>query len=166
MACFQHPSPIPSWPRQNLDRLPFRNHRKFGLSRHIAWRTHANTNFSPDWISRVGACLEYAGLEPRVMVDCSHANSAKDHRKQPQVCHAVAGQIEAGEKRIMGVMLESNLVGGAQQPAPREQLIYGQSITDSCMGWEETLLLLRKLAKAASSRKLSHPMKAEFCVAQ
>ena len=122
-----------------------------------------NTNFSPDWISRVGACLEYAGLEPRVMVDCSHANSGKDHRKQPQVCHAVANQIEAGEKGIMGVMLESNLVGGAQQPAPREQLTYGQSVTDSCMGWDETLPLLRELAEAASSRRLSHAMKARFC---
>jgi len=125
----------------------------------------ANTNFSSDWISRVATCLEYAGLAPRVMVDCSHANSAKDHKKQPQVCHAVADQIEAGEKRIMGVMLESNLVGGAQKPGPRERLVYGQSITDSCMGWEETLLLLSKLAKAASSRKLSHPMKTGLCVA-
>ena len=125
----------------------------------------ANTNFSSDWISRVATCLEYAGLAPRVMVDCSHANSAKDHKKQPQVCHAVADQIEAGEKRIMGVMLESNLVGGAQKPGPRERLVYGQSITDSCMGWEETLLLLSKLAKAASSRKLSHPMKTELYVA-
>ena len=124
-----------------------------------------HTNFSPDWITRVGACLEYAGLEPRMMVDCSHANSAKDHGRQPQVCHAVAGQIEGGEKRIMGVMLESNLVGGAQKPGPRERLVYGQSITDSCMGWEETLLLLSKLAKAASSRKLSHPMKTELYVA-
>ncbi len=126
---------------------------------------HAGANFSPDWVSRVGACLEYAGLEPRVMVDCSHANSAKDHRRQPQVCHAVAGQIEAGEERIMGVMLESNLVAGAQQPAPRERLIYGQSITDSCMGWEETLPLLRKLAEAALSRRLLHPLKTRFCVA-
>lgn len=125
----------------------------------------ANTNFSSDWISRVATCLEYAGLAPRVMVDCSHANSAKDHKKQPQVCHAVAGQIEAGEKRIMGVMLESNLVGGAQQQAPRERLIYGQSITDSCMGWQETLPLLRELAEAASSRRLSHRMKTRFCVA-
>jgi 3-deoxy-7-phosphoheptulonate synthase len=105
------------------------------------------------------------GLEPRVMVDCSHANSGKDHRIQSQVCHAVADQIEAGERRIMGVMLESNLVGGAQKPAPRERLIYGQSITDSCMGWEETLPLLRELAKAASSRRLSRPMEARLCFA-
>jgi 3-deoxy-7-phosphoheptulonate synthase len=123
------------------------------------------TNYTSDWVARVGASLEYAGLEPHVMVDCSHANSGKDHRRQPHVCHAVADQIEAGEKRIMGVMLESNLVGGAQQPASRERLLYGQSITDSCMGWEETLPLLRELAKAVSSRRLTGAMKSRFCIA-
>jgi 3-deoxy-7-phosphoheptulonate synthase len=136
------------------------------LDCHVVLRGgRTGTNYTSDWVARVGACLEYAGLEPRVMVDCSHANSDKDHRIQPQVCHAVADQIEAGEKRIMGVMLESNLVGGAQKPAPRDRLIYGQSITDSCMGWEETLPLLRELAEAASSRRLPHPMKSRLCVA-
>jgi 3-deoxy-7-phosphoheptulonate synthase len=122
----------------------------------------SNTNYSPDWVANASGCLEYAGLGPRVMVDCSHGNSGKDHKKQPLVCHAVAAQIEAGEERIMGVMLESNLVGGAQQPGPREHLTYGQSITDSCMGWEETLPLLRELSKAASSRRL-RKMKSKLC---
>lgn len=136
------------------------------LDCHVVLRGgRSGTNYTSDWVARAGTHLEYAGLDPRVMVDCSHANSGKDHTIQAQVCHAVADQIEAGERTIMGVMLESNLVGGAQKPAPRERLIYGQSITDSCMGWEETLPLLRELAKAASSRRLSRPMETRFCVA-
>lgn len=136
------------------------------LDCHVVLRGgRSGTNYTSDWVGRVGTHLEYAGLEPRVMVDCSHANSGKDHRIQPQVCHAVADQIEAGEGRIMGVMLESNLVGGAQKPAPRERLVYGQSITDSCMGWEETLPLLQELAKATSARRLARPMDARFCIA-
>lgn len=122
-------------------------------------------NYTPDWVAKVGGCLETAGLEPRMMIDCSHANSGKDHTKQPRVCHAVASQIEAGEERIMGVMLESNLVAGAQQLGPRDQLVYGQSITDSCIGWEETLTLLHKLSQAASLRRSFRKSKAKFCAA-
>ena len=82
------------------------------------------------------------------MIDCSHANSNKDHTRQPAVCRDVAGQIAAGNRNIIGVMLESNLVAGAQKLVPGEPLVYGQSITDACMGWDETLELLAELAKA------------------
>ena len=82
------------------------------------------------------------------MIDCSHANSNKDHTRQPAVCRDVAGQIAEGNRNIVGVMLESNLVAGAQKMVPGEPLVYGQSITDACMGWDETLELLAGLAKA------------------
>ena len=85
------------------------------------------------------------------MIDCSHANSNKDHTRQPVVCRDVAQQIAAGNRNIIGVMMESNLVAGAQKLAPGEPLVYGQSITDACMGWDETLPLLADLAKAVRS---------------
>jgi 3-deoxy-7-phosphoheptulonate synthase len=86
-----------------------------------------------------------------VMVDCSHANSNKDYTRQAVVCRDVAQQIENGSRDIFGVMLESNLVAGAQKFAEGRPLVYGQSITDGCMGWDETLVLLRELAAAVRS---------------
>jgi 3-deoxy-7-phosphoheptulonate synthase len=87
------------------------------------------------------------------MIDCSHANSEKDHTKQIAVCRDVAGQVAAGEKRIIGLMIESSLVAGAQKLAQGKPLIYGQSITDACIGWDETEVLLRELAAAARKRR-------------
>lgn len=97
--------------------------------------------------------LEKADLSPHVMVDCSHANSHKDHTEQPAVCRDVIGQIARGNRRIMGVMLESNLVAGTQELVNGKPLIYGQSITDACIGWEETVQLLRELAAAVRSAR-------------
>jgi 3-deoxy-7-phosphoheptulonate synthase len=111
------------------------------------------TNYDRNSVCKVCGSLREAGLLPRVMVDCSHANSAKDHKKQAAVCRAVAEQIASGSKDIMGVMLESNLVAGAQALVERRALIYGQSITDPCIGWEETLTLLRELAAAVRSKR-------------
>lgn len=105
-------------------------------------------NYGADSIARVCRQLESAGLAPRVMIDCSHANSNKDHTKQGPVCRDVAGQVANGDRRIIGVMLESNLVAGAQKLVEGQQLVYGQSITDACMGWDETSGLLRELARA------------------
>jgi 3-deoxy-7-phosphoheptulonate synthase len=82
------------------------------------------------------------------MIDCSHANSGKDHTRQAAVCRDIAGQLAAGNRNIVGVMLESNLVEGSQKMVPGEKLVYGQSITDACIGWDETLGLLRELAAA------------------
>ena len=87
------------------------------------------------------------------MIDCSHANSNKDYRRQVNVCHEVADQIAGGDDRIIGVMLESNLVEGAQKLIPGQPLVYGQSITDACLGWNETLPLLRELATAVRMRR-------------
>jgi 3-deoxy-7-phosphoheptulonate synthase len=90
-----------------------------------------------------------------VMIDCSHANSSKDYTRQALVCRDVAGQIAKGDRRIIGVMLESNLVAGAQKLVPGQPLVYGQSITDACIGWDETLPLLRELAAAVRSARPS-----------
>jgi 3-deoxy-7-phosphoheptulonate synthase len=104
--------------------------------------------------------MEKAGIEPRIMIDFSHANSSKDYRRQAIVCHDVAAQIagsqgKPGDKRIMGVMIESNLVAGSQKLIPSQPLVYGQSITDPCIDWPETHTLLAKLAAAVRARRAS-----------
>jgi 3-deoxy-7-phosphoheptulonate synthase len=99
--------------------------------------------------------MEKAGIRPQVMIDCSHANSKKDYTRQSAVCRDVAGQIAGGETRIIGVMLESNLVAGAQKLLPGKDLVYGQSITDACIGWDETKDALGELAAAVRSARLA-----------
>ena len=105
-------------------------------------------NYTAVAVADTCAQLQQAGLPPRVMIDCSHANSGKDHKRQGAVCRDIAGQIASGNRNIFGVMLESNLLEGAQKLRRGEKLVYGQSITDACIGWEETLGLLRELAQA------------------
>jgi 3-deoxy-7-phosphoheptulonate synthase len=121
---------------------------------HIILRGGRETvNYTAESIAETAAQMEKAGLQPRIMIDFSHANSSKDYRRQATVCHDVAGQIAAGDKRIMGVMIESNLVAGAQPLVPGQPLVYGQSITDSCIDWAETYTLLKELAAAVRSRR-------------
>jgi 3-deoxy-7-phosphoheptulonate synthase len=115
---------------------------------HTKYGGRTSTNYDAASITQACALIEKAGLAPRVMVDCSHANSNKDHTRQAAVCHDIATQINEGERRIIGVMLESNLVGGAQKLQKGKPLTYGQSITDACISWDETLPLLRELAAA------------------
>ena len=110
-------------------------------------------NYAAESVAKTAAQMEKAGLQPRIMIDFSHANSSKDYRRQATVCHDVAGQIAAGDKRIMGVMIESNLVAGAQPLIPGQPLVYGQSITDPCIDWAETYTLLKELAAAVRSRR-------------
>jgi 3-deoxy-7-phosphoheptulonate synthase len=114
-------------------------------------RTAANY----DRASVAAACglLRRADLPEHVMIDCSHANSNKDYTRQRTVCHDVIAQIAEGGRNIMGVMLESNLVAGSQTIQNGKPLVYGQSITDACMGWDETLQLLRELAAAVRSAR-------------
>ena len=99
--------------------------------------------------------LRAAGLDERLMVDCSHANSAKDHEQQPAVANAVAQQVARGSKGIFGVMLESFLVGGRQDTKPGVELTYGQSITDACMSWDATVPVIEGFAEAVRSRRKS-----------
>jgi 3-deoxy-7-phosphoheptulonate synthase len=100
----------------------------------------------------VGALAE-AGLPARLMVDCSHGNSGKDHRRQPVVAADVAGQIAGGSSAICGVMLEAHLVEGRQDIVNgRSGLRHGQSVTDACIGWETTVEVLERLAKAVRRR--------------
>ena len=97
--------------------------------------------------------LEKYGLKPLMMVDCSHANSLKDFRRQVDVCNNVASQISEGENRIMGVMLESHLVEGRQDVIEGQPLTYGQSVTDACISWETTETCLKELAAAVRKRR-------------
>jgi 3-deoxy-7-phosphoheptulonate synthase len=116
-------------------------------------------NYAAEAVESVCNQLDQAGLPARVMIDCSHANCGKDYKKQAVVCRDVAGQIAGGDERIIGVMLESNLVAGAQKLSPGKGLVYGQSITDPCLGWDETLVLLRELAAAVRAGRVSEAAK-------
>jgi 3-deoxy-7-phosphoheptulonate synthase len=113
-------------------------------------------NYNAESVADTAAKMEAAGVKPRIMIDFSHANSGKDYRRQPIVCQDVATQIAAGDRRIMGVMMESNLVAGAQTLAdgqPHESLVYGQSITDGCVDWPQTHAMLKELAAAVRERR-------------
>jgi 3-deoxy-7-phosphoheptulonate synthase len=111
-------------------------------------------NYSRVAILDVRDALAHAGLSARVMVDCSHANSGKDHLRQAQVAEDVAAQIASDDSGIFGVMLESFLEDGNQNPSAAGPLVYGQSITDACMSWERTVPVLQRLAEAARARRL------------
>src|SRR5580692_903888 len=123
---------------------------------HIILRGGRETvNYDAASVEETCKQMEKAGIRPQVMIDCSHANSHKDHTQQSGVARNVAAQIAAGDKRIIGVMLESNLVAGAQKLLPGKDLVYGQSITDACIGWDETKEALRGLAAAVRSARSS-----------
>jgi 3-deoxy-7-phosphoheptulonate synthase len=102
------------------------------------------------------ACAEIAksGLAARLMIDFSHGNSRKQYKLQMEVAASVAAQLAAGEERIVGVMVESHLVEGRQDLMPGHALTYGQSITDACIGWDDSLAMLEQLAAAVRSRRL------------
>jgi 3-deoxy-7-phosphoheptulonate synthase len=96
--------------------------------------------------------LRVAGLPARVVIDASHDNSGKDHRRQVEVAASIGAQVGHGNAAIVGVMLESFLLAGRQE-LDGKPLTYGQSITDACMSWETTDEVLRRLAKAARTRR-------------
>jgi 3-deoxy-7-phosphoheptulonate synthase len=142
----------------------FLGHTKFGQSAifvttgnpdcHIILRGGKKlVNYGAESVAVTAAQMQRAGIQPRIMIDFSHANSCKDYKRQAAVCHDVAGQVAGGEKRIMGVMIESNLVAGAQPLVPGQPLVYGQSITDACIDWQETHTLLAELAAAVRARR-------------
>ena len=123
---------------------------------HLILRGSRHPNY--DAASVDAACKELAaaGLAQRAMIDLSHSNSQKNYMRQIDVGHEVAAQIARGDDRIMGVMIESNLKAGRQDLVPGKPLVYGQSITDACIGWEESVPLLEGLAEAVRSRRLEH----------
>ena len=110
-------------------------------------------NYTAESVAQTTAQMRKAGLEPRIMIDFSHANSSKDYKRQAIVCHDVSSQIAGGNSNIIGVMIESNLVAGAQKLAQGKPLVYGQSITDACIDWPETRTLLAELAVAVRARR-------------
>ena len=109
-------------------------------------------NYSPEHIQACEAALEKLGLTQSIMVDCSHANSNKDHRQQRNVVNSVSQQIAAGNRSITGLMIESHLHEGNQSISNPDGLSYGVSITDACINWDETDSLLRQLAEQLASR--------------
>jgi 3-deoxy-7-phosphoheptulonate synthase len=125
---------------------------------HVVLRGGRKPNYDSASIEECGRILRQAGLEPRLMVDCSHAQTSKDYRKQPEVLGAVCDQIRAGSRSIMGVMLESFIEAGNQPlTSDRSQLRYGVSITDPCIDWSTTE---RCLIQAAEALAPSHSPRA------
>ncbi|KOR29847.1 phospho-2-dehydro-3-deoxyheptonate aldolase, partial [Achromatium sp. WMS2] len=119
---------------------------------HVILRGGDRPNYDTESVTAAAEEMEKTDLRPRIMIDFSHANSRKNHLRQVDVGNDVAGQIARGDYHIMGVMIESNLVGGRQDWSP--DLTYGQSITDACLGWDDTKPVLEKLATAVEQRRL------------
>jgi 3-deoxy-7-phosphoheptulonate synthase len=122
---------------------------------HVILRGGKTPNY--DAASVEGACQDMArgGLASRLMIDASHANAAKKAENQIPVCQDIAGQVGRGDTRIVGVMVESHLVAGRQDLVPGRPLAYGQSITDPCLGWDESIPVLETLAAAARDRRVA-----------
>lgn len=120
---------------------------------HVILRGGSRPNYDRESIDAACEVSSAAGVPCRIMVDASHGNSSKDYRRQRTVIGDVARQLSEGERRIFGVMIESHLVEGRQELAG--ELTYGQSITDACLGWDETVELLDQLASAVEARRVA-----------
>lgn len=120
---------------------------------HVILRGGKEPNYSNKYVNQAAETIGRSGQAARFLIDCSHANSGKNHLQQENVCRDVIEQIKQGEKRIIGLMLESNLVAGRQNMEPGKELVYGQSITDACMAWDNSEQLLRELAAAVQIRR-------------
>jgi 3-deoxy-7-phosphoheptulonate synthase len=127
---------------------------------HVILRVGMAPNYDAEHVAAYCREIEAAHLDCTLMVDCSHANSSKQHARQLDVARDVAGQLAGGSRCIFGVMVESHLNGGAQKfnagkddPA---KLAYGQSITDACLGWDDSLEVLKVLSDAVATRRAHH----------
>ena len=120
---------------------------------HIILRGGKAPNYDAQSVDAAAQAAKAAGLTPAIMIDASHANSSKKPENQPLVLADIGAQLANGDKRIVGVMIESNLVAGRQDLAPGRELVYGQSITDGCIDWETTVTALEALADAVTQRR-------------
>jgi 3-deoxy-7-phosphoheptulonate synthase len=117
--------------------------------RHLVLRGGGGrVNYNPEDIAEAVRCLSNEGIRRPIMVDCSHGNSEKDHTRQVPVAQSVVNQYMSGQLAIMGLLIESNLKPGSQKWEAGKSLQWGVSITDACIGWEETEHLLNDLAEA------------------
>jgi 3-deoxy-7-phosphoheptulonate synthase len=121
---------------------------------HIILRGGKAPNYDAPSVEAACRELAHGGLAQRLMIDASHANSQKNPDNQLPVCRDIAGQLGGGDARIVGVMVESHLVGGRQDLAPGRALTYGQSITDACLGWEKSVEALEILAEGVRLRRV------------
>ncbi|WP_198264662.1 3-deoxy-7-phosphoheptulonate synthase AroG [sulfur-oxidizing endosymbiont of Gigantopelta aegis] len=121
---------------------------------HIILRGGAEPNYDASHVEAVAQDMESSSLVPNLMIDFSHANSQKQFKKQIDVAENVSQQVADGDKRIIGAMIESHLVEGRQNCNNKEDLQYGQSITDACINWEDSLNVLKQLSKAVQQRRL------------
>ena len=119
---------------------------------HVILRGGRKPNYEAADVEAVSADAARRGLEPRILIDASHANSGKDPMNQPLVASNVAAQIAAGNIAVKGMMLESNIVAGRQDLVPGKPLVYGQSITDGCIDWETSVSVLEDLARSSRER--------------
>lgn len=120
---------------------------------HIILRGGFTPNYDAASIDAASKSLEAAGIAPRIMIDASHGNSSKKAENQMPVCAEIGRNIASGNDRIMGVMIESNLVAGRQDHVQGKPLVYGQSVTDACIGWDDSSILLRNLSDAVKKRR-------------
>jgi 3-deoxy-7-phosphoheptulonate synthase len=120
---------------------------------HIILRGGKATNYDAASVESAAQASLKAGIAPAIMIDASHANSSKKPENQPLVLADIGDQLAAGDRRIVGVMVESNIVAGRQNLVEGQPLTYGQSITDGCIGWDETVTALEALADAVTRRR-------------
>ena len=120
---------------------------------HIILRGGSRPNYDQESVAEAANEMESAGLRPNLMIDFSHANSRKQHDKQIEVARDVASQIRRGNHNITGVMIESHLVAGRQDLIEDRELVYGQSITDACINWGDSVPVLEQLAAAVRDRR-------------
>ncbi len=123
---------------------------------HVILRGGKLPNYDAASVEAACKDLAAAGLAQRLMIDFSHSNSQKNYQRQIDVGHDVAAQVGGGDDRIVGVMIESHLQAGRQDLLPGKELVYGQSITDACISWEQSVPLLDELAQAVRARRLKH----------
>ncbi len=120
---------------------------------HLILRGGKQPNYDADSVNAAASALGKASVNLHMMIDLSHANSSKQHERQMIVGKDVAEQMSAGDMRISGVMIESNLIAGRQDQVSGQELVYGQSITDACIDWDSSTQLLEELAAAVRARR-------------